>query len=74
MMSERNHFYTYTVDVRTIGQIDILDRHGKATGETEEALVWVEAIATHCANIYDVAGKLQKKLDDVRYKHKEIER
>lgn len=52
---ERNHFYVYTVDLRT-----------------EDG--WVERIVAHCANMHEVAGKLRVNINDVRYKHKEIER
>ncbi len=69
----RQHFYTYTVSVRTVAQLDILDKNGKPTGHTEEGIAWIKKEVSHCGNIHDVAGKLHLNLDDIRYEHKEME-
>ena len=56
----RNHFYLYTVDVRRI-----------ETENGAKVIHWDEAQAIAC-NIHEVAGKLKKPLDDIRYRHKDI--
>jgi len=70
----RNHFYTYTVGVRTIVSREILNKKGVGTGEFEDVTTWPLTMVTRCANLHDVAGRLGKSLDDIRYERKVIER
>lgn len=61
-MKERNHFYLYTVDVRRV----------EKDADGNKITHWDEVQIADCCNLHDVAGKLQKPLDDIRYKDKRI--
>ena len=70
-MKDRNHEYIYTVGVRTVTTVKLLDKNGDDTGRTEEVTTW-PLQEVHAFNIHQVAGKLHKELDDIRYEKKVI--
>ena len=71
-MSERNHFYLYYVATRRVETVPATDDDGNIIdGKTKKVTHWDETTVEAC-NIWEVAGKLKRHIDDVRYFNKVI--